>query len=66
MSGCPHTSFRKGKRVIVTLSDGNKIIDKYVESKSGVVILERTGRLSLKKVRVITIFRGQDYEHRMH
>ncbi len=59
MSKCPHTNFRKGQRLIITMLDGFRFIDKFVEGKSGVMILKNKGRTNLRNVRAITIFRGQ-------
>jgi len=55
-----HTEFRKGQRLIVTMRDGKKFVDKYDETKSGVVILRETGKHKIKDIRAITIYRGQN------
>ena len=59
MAGCAHTDFRKGQRIVITLRDGTRIVDKFVEHKSGVLITRDLGRTDLKKVRATTIFRNQ-------
>lgn len=59
MSKCPHTDFKKRQKLMVTMNDGHRYLDKFVEKKSGVVILADSGRVSLRGVRAITIFRGQ-------
>lgn len=53
-----HTHFPKGKRVLVIFKNGEKLIDKYLEYKSGKVLLEKNGTINLRKVRSITIYKG--------
>jgi hypothetical protein len=55
----PHTSCRKGKRVIVTLRDGSRHIDKFVERIGKGVVLENLGLIKVKQLRAFTIYRGQ-------
>ena len=59
VSGCPHTDFRKGQRVILTFTNGVRVIDRYVEKKSGVIVMERLGRVQISRLRAATIYRGQ-------
>ncbi len=40
MTRTPHTTFRRGKRVIVKLRNGDYIIDKFVERTGKFIILE--------------------------
>lgn len=47
----PHTSTYKGKTVFIILRDGTQIIDKFLDKKAGVVILEKTGRLPVGSIR---------------
>jgi hypothetical protein len=47
----PHTSTFKGKTVFVILKDGTQIIDKFVDKKSGVVFLEKTGKVPVSLIR---------------
>ena len=61
MSSCIHTDFRKGQRLVVTMNNGYIFVDKYVENKSGVIILKESGRLKLSSIRAITIYRGQSH-----
>ena len=49
-----HYNFRKGQRVRVILKDGQHIVGKFDETKSGVIIVEGK-RISLSKVRSVTI-----------
>jgi len=58
MSGCPHTSYRKGQKIIIFLNNGEQITDKYIEKKSGVVVTKNNGRIYVKDIRSISIFRG--------
>lgn len=59
MSSTPHTSCRKGKRVVVTLQDGTRIIDKFVERKGKGIVLEEKGFVRGREIRAFTIYRGQ-------
>ena len=56
--GCPHTEFRKGQRVIVIFKDGRKLVDKYLQKRSGFVVLKESGSVKLSEVRQISIFRA--------
>lgn len=52
-----HSDFRKGQRLFITMRDGERIVDKFVESKSGVLVLRQRGRVSLSQVRHASIKR---------
>ena len=58
---CPHTDFRKGQKIVLTMRDGSRIIDRFVENKSGVIITRDFGKTKLKDIRATTIFRNQRY-----
>lgn len=51
----PHTSFHKGTSVFIILRDGEKIEDKFLDHKSGCVILRRSGKIDVKKIRSMSI-----------
>lgn len=53
-----HTSFSKGTPVLITFKDGRKIIDKFKDKKSGIVIFDEVGSIKTKELRNITIFKG--------
>lgn len=53
-----HKEFQRGTTVFVILRDGTKFVDKYVEAKSGKIILERHV-CDVAQVRSITIYRFQ-------
>lgn len=62
-----HTSTYKGKRILIILKDGTKIIDKFKDKKSGYVYTENNGKISTKIMKAMTIYkdvtgekRGQD------
>lgn len=55
-----HTSARKGKRVILTLTNGNRFIDKFVERVGKGVVLEVHGFIRGREIRAMTIYRGQN------
>ena len=56
----PHTTFTKNLKLIVIMRDGQRFIDRYVGKKSGVVLLKKLGRVSLKLIRVIGIYKGEE------
>lgn len=57
MSKCQHTDFRKGQKVMLIMRNGEKLVDRYVEKKSGAVIMRDSGRINLSTVRQIVIYR---------
>ena len=59
---CPHSQFRKGQRILVIMSSGKKMIDKFKESKSGVIITESIGRIRMSDIRSTVIYRGNTNE----
>ncbi len=50
-----HTSTYKGKRILIILKDGTKIIDKFKDKKSGFVIVEEYGKISTSLIKAMTI-----------
>lgn len=62
MGSTTHTSARKGKRVIVTLKDGTRFVDKFVERTGKGVVLEKHGLVLGRELRAMTIYRGQQSE----
>ena len=49
-----HHGFKKGKRVLVILKSGQKIVDKFLDSNSNYLILEN-GKYNWKDIRATTI-----------
>ena len=54
----PHTGFKKGTTIRIVMRNGIVYIDKFVDKKSGVVIL-KTLRIPIKDIRVISIYKNQ-------
>lgn len=54
-----HTSCKKGKYVRIKLVNGGVIIDKFVETKSGVIYLEKCGRLLKEEIKSFSIYKRQ-------
>ncbi len=50
-----HTSTYKGKRILIILKDGTKLIGKFKDKKSGYIITEEHGRISTDTVKAMTI-----------
>lgn len=51
-----HYDFPKGVRLLVILKNGNKVIDKYVETKHDILILEKN-RIKYENIRSTTIYK---------
>lgn len=49
-----HHGFKKGRRVLIILKSGEKIVDKFVDSNSNCIIMEN-GRYDWKDIRATTI-----------
>lgn len=50
-----HSSTYKGKRILIILKDGRKIIDKFKDKKSGKIITEEHGAIPTSLVKAMTI-----------
>jgi hypothetical protein len=55
----PHTAFKKGTTIRVVMRDGTVHIDKFIDKKSGVVVLKTHGRIPIEDIRVISIYKNQ-------
>ena len=53
-----HYGFPKGARLLVIMKDGSKLVDKYVETKHGTLILEK-GPIKYEYIRSTTIYKGK-------
>lgn len=53
-----HTSTYKGKRILIILKDGRKIIDKFKDKKSGMIITENHGKIKTDTIKAMTIYKG--------
>jgi hypothetical protein len=56
--GCQHSEFKRHTKVLVIMNDGSSSVDRYIEKKSGVIVLRSLGRLKLSQVRQVSIYRG--------
>ena len=52
-----HTGAPRGKRVLVILRDGQRIVDKFVERTDTAVVLQSAGRILKKNIRSFSILR---------
>lgn len=52
-----HTSTYKGKRILIILKDGTKIVDKFKDKKSGMIITENHGKIRTNTVKAMTIYK---------
>ena len=53
-----HSSTKKGKRVRITLKNGDVFVDKFVDTGSGWIKFEVKGRIDKKLIKNFTIFKG--------
>jgi len=53
-----HSSTYKGKRILLILKDGRKVIDKFKDKKSGAIITEEQGRFPTSQVKAMTIYKS--------
>jgi len=51
-------SFPKGIKILVIMKTGSKFVDKYLGHKSGVLLLEKRGRVKMKKIRSTCIYKA--------
>lgn len=54
-----HHGFKKGKRVFIKLNNGNKIIDKFVDSTSQYLILENN-KIKWSDIKCTTINKNKE------
>ena len=47
---CPHTAYWKRTKVLVTLKDGSRFVDRFRDKKSGYMIFEEAGRIPISKI----------------
>lgn len=53
-----HKDFRRGKRVLVILRSGERIVDKFMSNDSLGITLDTYGHINNKDIRAITIWKG--------
>ncbi len=58
----PHTHFRRATPLRIILRDGQRIYDRYGDHGSGYMVLREYGRLELKVVKAVTIWKGGPLE----
>jgi hypothetical protein len=54
----PHTHFKRGTPLRVILRGGQHVYDQYEDHGSGYMILRKRGRLQLRSVKSVTIWKG--------
>lgn len=54
-----HLSVQKGKRVLIILRTGERIIAKFVEKKNARIILD-IGEIQTKDIRVLSLYKGEE------
>jgi len=61
MKSATHTSFQKGKRVHLILTNGKHVVTKFIEKRSKMIVTE-AGKFMNKDVSSATIHRGDIQE----
>ena len=54
----PHTRVHKGKKVLVVLRDGTRLVDKFHAYTSTTIILDEHGAVAKAALRSMSIVRG--------
>jgi hypothetical protein len=54
----PHTHFMRGTPLRITLRSGERLYDHYEDHGSGYMTLRKHGKLHLKVVKAVTIWKG--------
>ena len=52
-----HTTFVRGRKILIIMKDGEHIVDRFVEKKSGVVVVAERGEIKIADMRACTIYR---------
>lgn len=55
-----HTSTYKGKRILIILKDGRKLVGRFKDKKSGAIFTEEHGRIPTDQVKAMTIYKDVD------
>ena len=55
----PHTSAKRGKKIYLTLRNGEKHVVKFVERTGKFVVFEKLGKVRVDEIRAFSIWRGQ-------
>jgi hypothetical protein len=57
-----HTTFYRGKRVFIAFRDGTTVVDRYIDRNRDCVILEELGKVKIKTIRSIGIYKEKGHE----
>ena len=52
-----HSAVAKGKRILVILHDGTRIVGRFLDKGNGWILLHEHGKIKLEDVRCVTIWR---------
>ncbi|MDB4575398.1 hypothetical protein N9112_00380 [bacterium] len=55
-----HRTFYRGKKILVRLKDGKKLVDHYVGKTAKHIILKKNGKILTKQIASTTIYREGD------
>ena len=54
-----HSSTYKGKRVRIKMKDGTSFVDKFLDTKSGVIYFEDRGKVLKMEIKNFTFYKGE-------
>ena len=52
-----HSTVSRGKRILVILHDGTRMVDKFLDRGNGWILLHEHGKIKLEDIRCVTIWR---------
>jgi hypothetical protein len=58
MASYPHTSFPKGKKILIIMKDGTQLTDRYIARHSKHVEFAKIGRIKVTDIRSLTYIRN--------
>lgn len=59
-----HTSTFKGKRILIVMKDGSKIVDKFKDKKTHYILTECHGKIPIKLIKAMTICKPSGWHPR--
>jgi hypothetical protein len=57
MRKTPHTHYSRGKRLFLIMRNGETFVDRFVERRGRVMVLEDAGRVEVAAIRAVSFYR---------
>lgn len=54
-----HTSVHKNKKVMVRFRDGRKVLDRFLDKKSGFIFFKKLGKVRVNEIRTLSFYKGK-------